>query len=130
MAVNRTFFVTTNDIGGSDTALTRPGRLGYHLKFHSATSIQIHSMLAAHYPGSGPETLKSITDKTEPELQNYLQSHKKSPVNAVECAHAWVSEELEERDIKEKDRQLQRQQRQERKYGRSSSDDTSQSQIS
>ncbi|KAJ6579013.1 hypothetical protein B0H10DRAFT_2198810 [Mycena sp. CBHHK59/15] len=51
-----TFFVTTNDIGGLDTALTRPGRLGYHLKFHSATSVQIHSMLAAHYPGSGHET--------------------------------------------------------------------------
>ncbi|KAJ7498384.1 hypothetical protein B0H11DRAFT_1909420 [Mycena galericulata] len=61
-----TFFVTTNDIDGLDPALTGPGRLGYHLKFHSATSGQIHSMLAAHYPGCGPETLQSMADNIEP----------------------------------------------------------------
>ncbi|KAJ7764083.1 P-loop containing nucleoside triphosphate hydrolase protein [Mycena olivaceomarginata] len=55
----RTFFVTTNDIAGLDPALTRPGRLGYHLEFHSATSSQMHSMLAAHYPEYGPERLKA-----------------------------------------------------------------------
>ncbi|KAJ7856185.1 P-loop containing nucleoside triphosphate hydrolase protein [Mycena leptocephala] len=60
-----TFFVTTNDIDGLDPALTRPGRLGYHLKFHSATSGQIQSLLVAHYPEYGPETLKSITDNIE-----------------------------------------------------------------
>ncbi|KAJ7924477.1 P-loop containing nucleoside triphosphate hydrolase protein [Mycena leptocephala] len=60
-----TFFITTNDIDGLDPALTRPGRLGYHLKFHSATSGQIQSMLVAHYPEYGPETLKSITDNIE-----------------------------------------------------------------
>ncbi|KAJ7698816.1 P-loop containing nucleoside triphosphate hydrolase protein [Mycena olivaceomarginata] len=61
-----TFFVTTNDIAGLDPALTRPGRLGYHLEFHSATSSQMHSMLAAHYPEYGPERLKGITDNIEP----------------------------------------------------------------
>ncbi|KAJ7852200.1 P-loop containing nucleoside triphosphate hydrolase protein [Mycena olivaceomarginata] len=61
-----TFFITTNDIAGLDPALTRPGRLGYHLEFHSATSSQMHSMLAAHYPEYGPERLKGITDNIEP----------------------------------------------------------------
>jgi SpoVK/Ycf46/Vps4 family AAA+-type ATPase len=66
MTLNRTFFITTNDIAGLDPALTRPGRLGYHLEFHSATSSQMHSMLAAHYPEYGPERLKGITDNIEP----------------------------------------------------------------
>ncbi|KAJ7775886.1 hypothetical protein B0H14DRAFT_3588089 [Mycena olivaceomarginata] len=66
MTLNRTFFITTNDIAGLDPALTRPGFLGYHLKFHSATLSQMHSMLAAHYPEYGPERLKGITDNIEP----------------------------------------------------------------